>query len=71
MTDTSPTSRERRLIIRAGLFVAGGLLLAALVIFLIGKEGRLFDRQVAFRGAFADVEGLNRDSPVRLGGLSV
>ena len=71
MTDTSPTSRERRLIIRAGLFVAGGLLLAALVIFLIGKEGRLFDRQVAFRGAFADVEGLNLDSPVRLGGLSV
>ncbi len=71
MTEISPTNRERRLIIRAGLFVAGGLFLAALVIFLIGKEGRLFEKQVPFRGAFADVEGLNLDSPVRLGGLAV
>ncbi|HEX4803836.1 MAG TPA: MlaD family protein, partial [Myxococcaceae bacterium] len=67
----TPINRERRLIIRAGLFVAGGLFLAALVIFLIGKEGRLFEKHVPFRGAFADVEGLNLDSPVRLGGLTV
>ncbi len=71
MTEMTPINRERRLIIRAGLFVAGGLFLAALVIFLIGKEGRFFERQVPFRGAFADVEGLNLDSPVRLGGLAV
>jgi phospholipid/cholesterol/gamma-HCH transport system substrate-binding protein len=71
MSTLSPAARERRLIIRAGIFVAGALSLAALVIFLIGKEGRLFDRQVNYRGAFDDVEGLNLDSPVRLGGLGV
>jgi len=41
------------------------------VIFLIGKEGRLFERHAIYRAAFDDVEGLNLDSPVRLGGLSV
>jgi len=71
MTTLSPTGKERRLIIRAGLFVAGGLFLAAVVIFLIGKEGRLFERHVNYRAAFDDVEGLNLDSPVRLGGLAV
>ncbi len=71
MSTLSPAGRERRLIVRAGLFVAGALFLAAVVIFLIGKEGRLFDKHVAYRGAFDDVEGLNLDSPVRLGGLSV
>lgn len=71
MTSQSPAKRERRLIIRAGLFVAGALFLAALVVFLIGKEGLLFDKQVVYRGAFDDVEGLNLDSPVRLGGLAV
>jgi len=71
MTSQSPAKRERRLIIRAGLFVAGALFLAAMVVFLIGKEGLLFDKQVVYRGAFDDVEGLNLDSPVRLGGLAV
>ncbi len=71
MTTLTPSGKERRLIIRAGLFVAGGLFLAAVVIFLIGKEGRLFERHAIYRAAFDDVEGLNLDSPVRLGGLSV
>lgn len=71
MSELSPSKRERRLIVRAGLFVAGGLVLAGIVIFLIGKEGRLFDRQVSYRCGFENVEGLNIDSPVRLGGLSV
>ncbi len=71
MTELSPSQRERRLIVRAGLFVAVGLVLAAIVIFLIGKEGRLFDKQVIYHGAFDNVEGLTIDSPVRLGGLNV
>jgi len=71
MSELSPSKRERRLVVRAGLFVAGGLALAGIVIFLIGKEGRLFDRQVSYRSGFENVEGLNIDSPVRLGGLSV
>jgi phospholipid/cholesterol/gamma-HCH transport system substrate-binding protein len=71
VSNLSPAAQERRLIVRAGLFVAGALALAGLVIFLIGKEGRLFDRQVAYHSGFENVEGLNLDSPVRLGGLSV
>jgi phospholipid/cholesterol/gamma-HCH transport system substrate-binding protein len=71
MSELSPVNRERRLVVRAGLFVGGGMVLAAIVIFLIGKEGRLFDRRVVYRAAFENVEGLNIDSPVRLGGLGV
>jgi phospholipid/cholesterol/gamma-HCH transport system substrate-binding protein len=71
MSNLSPAAQERRLIVRAGLFVAGALALAGLVIFLIGKEGRLFDRQSGYHSGFENVEGLNLDSPVRLGGLNV
>jgi phospholipid/cholesterol/gamma-HCH transport system substrate-binding protein len=69
-TETS-TQRERRLVVRAGLFVTLGLLLFGLVILLIGKENRLFDRQVSYHAYFENVEGLKRDSPVWLGGLEV
>lgn len=71
MSDSSPVRREQRLVIRAGLFVTGGLVLAGLVIFLIGREGRLFDRRVGYHANFDNVEGLKLDSPVRLGGLDV
>ncbi len=71
MTTSSPVRREQRLLIRAGLFVTGGLVLAGVVIFLIGKEGRLFDRRVSYHANFDNVEGLKLDSPVRLGGLEV
>ena len=67
---SSPT-RERSIAIRAGVFLAMGLALAGLVIFIIGKERNFFDRQVTLMGAFADVDGLQLDAPVRLGGLQV
>jgi len=71
MAAETSTQRERRLVVRAGLFVALGLLLFGLVILLIGKENRLFDRQVSYHAYFENVEGLKRDSPVWLGGLEV
>jgi len=71
MAAETSTQRERRLVVRAGLFVALGLLLFGLVILLIGKENRLFDRQVTYHAYFENVEGLKRDSPVWLGGLEV
>lgn len=67
----TPAARERRFLVRAGLFVAMGLGLAALVVMLIGKERRFFDEQMRYRAAFDDVDGLKLDSPVRLGGLEV
>lgn len=66
----NPAEREKRVIIRAGLFIALGLALAAIVVFVIGKERRLFEQQNVYTGAFENVDGLALDSPVRLGGLT-
>lgn len=57
--------------IKVGLFVLAGLLLAALVIFLIGDERRLFEQDVEFRTSFPDVQGLKAGAPVRMGGIDV
>jgi phospholipid/cholesterol/gamma-HCH transport system substrate-binding protein len=65
------TSGERRLALRAGLFVAIGLALAGVVVFFIGQETRLFERQVTYRAYFANVQGLSDQSPVWIGGLKV
>jgi phospholipid/cholesterol/gamma-HCH transport system substrate-binding protein len=67
----NPAERERRIIVRAGLFIALGLGLAMLVVFVIGKERNLFDKQNTYTGAFENVDGLQFDSPVRLGGVNV
>jgi phospholipid/cholesterol/gamma-HCH transport system substrate-binding protein len=67
----NPAERERRIIVRAGLFIALGLGLALLVVFVIGKERNLFDKQNTYTGAFENVDGLQFDSPVRLGGVNV
>lgn len=61
------TSRE----IKVGAFVLIGLMVVGLVVFLIGDESSLFQRHVSFRTSFADVQGLTRGSPVRMGGVGV
>jgi phospholipid/cholesterol/gamma-HCH transport system substrate-binding protein len=72
LVDTqAPAIRERRFLVRTGLFVSGALLLAMIVVALIGKERRLFERSFRYRAAFENVEGLRVDSPVWLGGLDV
>ena len=71
MTTETATQKERRLVVRAGLFVGLALVLFGIVVLLIGKENRLFDRQVRYHAFFENVEGLKRDSPVWLGGLEV
>jgi len=70
-TPLNPAEREKRIIVRAGLFVAIGLSLAGVVVFLIGKERNLFEKENTYEGAFENVDGLALDSPVRLGGLQV
>jgi phospholipid/cholesterol/gamma-HCH transport system substrate-binding protein len=67
----NPAERERRAVIRAGLFVAIGLALAGVVVFVIGRERDLFTEGSLYKGAFENVDGLQLDSPVRLGGLQV
>lgn len=65
------TSKEKRLAVRAGLFVAMGLAVAGIVVFFIGQESHLFRRQVIFHAYFDSVDGLSDQSPVWIGGLKV
>jgi phospholipid/cholesterol/gamma-HCH transport system substrate-binding protein len=65
------TERERRLALRAGLFVGVGLLVAGIVVFVIGRDKRLFEKQVSYRAFFTNVDGLSDQSPVWLGGKDV
>ncbi|NVJ25416.1 MCE family protein [Myxococcus sp. AM011] len=62
---------EKRLALRAGLFVAIGLAVAGVVVFFIGQESRLFQRHHLYRAYFVNVQGLSDQSPVWLGGLEV
>ncbi len=71
MSAESFTARERRLTLKVGLFVLGGLLLAGLVVLLIGRENRLFESQVQYRVLFTNVDGLTEQSPVWIGGRAV
>lgn len=54
-----------------GAFVILGLVLGALVIFLIGDERRLFSSSASFYANFADVQGLKPGAPIRMGGIDV
>lgn len=56
---------------KVGLFVFVGLVLSALVIFLIGDERRLFSTSVNFTTKFADVQGLKEGAPIRMGGIDI
>ena len=71
MTQQTAEQRERRTIVRAGVFVALTLALLGVVVLLIGKASRVFDRQVSYHMYFENVEGLKTDSPVWVGGLEV
>jgi hypothetical protein len=57
--------------VKVGIFVAAGILVASLLIFLIGDERHLFDRAVELRASFNDVGGLRVGGPVRMGGVDV
>lgn len=71
MTQLTAEQRERRTVVRAGVFVALALALLAVVVLLIGKANRVFERQVSYHMYFENVEGLKTDSPVWVGGLEV
>ena len=65
------TAKDRRLALRVGVFVAGALVMLGLVVFLIGRKTRLFEKQVVYEALFANVEGVSPQSPVWIGGLEV
>lgn len=57
--------------VKVGIFVSMGILVGAVLIFLIGDERHMFNRAVHLRANFADVGGLRVGGPVRMGGVDV
>ncbi|MBI2339133.1 MAG: MCE family protein [Deltaproteobacteria bacterium] len=57
--------------IQVGAFVAIGLLLAMMVIFLLGSEKRLFETHYTLVCFFDDISGLREGATVQLAGIHV
>jgi phospholipid/cholesterol/gamma-HCH transport system substrate-binding protein len=57
--------------VKVGAFVALGLGVSALIIFLIGDASRMFESKVEYTAAFEDVEGLAAGAPVLMGGVNI
>ncbi|MEI8086486.1 MAG: MlaD family protein, partial [Paludibacter sp.] len=56
---------------RLGLFVAGGLTLFVLAIFIIGKQKQLFNPVFRLTSTFNNVSGLQIGNNVRFSGITV
>jgi phospholipid/cholesterol/gamma-HCH transport system substrate-binding protein len=67
MSGTS--GKDKRQLVRVGLFLGVALGLGGIVIFSIGSNHQIFEKKVTYRAAFDNVDGLSLDAPVRLGGL--
>jgi phospholipid/cholesterol/gamma-HCH transport system substrate-binding protein len=57
--------------VQVGAFVAVGLLLFMMVIFMLGGEKKLFDRQYHLKARFSNISGLRVGAPVQLAGINV
>lgn len=61
------TSRE----FKVGAFALAGLMCVGTVIFMIGEERKLFEKQLIYQAKFEQVQGLRSGSPVRMGGVDI
>jgi phospholipid/cholesterol/gamma-HCH transport system substrate-binding protein len=57
--------------VRLGLFIAGGLAIFVIAIFLIGKQKHLFDPVFKLTATFYNVSGLQVGSNIRFSGITV
>jgi phospholipid/cholesterol/gamma-HCH transport system substrate-binding protein len=57
--------------IRLGLFIAGGLTLFVLAIFIIGKQKNLFNPVFKLTSTFSNVSGLQVGNNIRFSGINV
>src|SRR5450759_3431233 len=57
--------------IRLGLFVAGGLTLFVLAIFIIGKQKNLFNPVFRLNTTFYNISGLQVGNNIRFSGIDV
>lgn len=56
---------------RVGMFVALGLIIATIAVFLIGQNQKFWDRKVRFQAVYGAVSGLKAGAPVSMGGVDV
>jgi phospholipid/cholesterol/gamma-HCH transport system substrate-binding protein len=64
-------THSQRFKIRLGLFVAGGIAIFVLAIFIIGKQKNLFNPVYKLTSAFYNVSGLQVGNNVRFSGINV
>src|SRR5664279_3471007 len=57
--------------IRLGLFIAGGLAIFILAVFLIGKQKNMFDPVFTLTTTFYNISGLQVGSNIRFSGINV
>ena len=57
--------------VRLGLFIAGGLAIFVIAIFIIGKQENLFDPVFKLTTTFYNVSGLEVGSNIRFSGINV
>jgi phospholipid/cholesterol/gamma-HCH transport system substrate-binding protein len=62
---------ERRREVIVGGFVLVGIAVGALMVFLLGREQRIFEDRFVLRAIFGNVSGIRAGAPVFVGGLSV
>ena len=56
---------------RVGMFVAVGLIIATIAVFLIGQNRKFWDRKVRYQAVYGAVSGLKPGAPVSMGGVDV
>lgn len=56
---------------RVGIFVALGLVIVTITVFLIGQNRKFWDRKVRFQAVYGAVSGLKAGAPVSMGGVDV
>lgn len=54
-----------------GIFVAIGLIAIGLIVFVVGREKRMFESRVSIEAHFPDVAGLAVGADVMLAGVAV
>ena len=62
---------NRRSTIRLGIFIAGGVFLFIMIIYLIGGKQNLFTSSMRITTIFTDVKGLQEGANVRFTGIDV
>jgi phospholipid/cholesterol/gamma-HCH transport system substrate-binding protein len=62
---------DKKIALRVGIFLAIGVMVAMLAVFMLGSKGGLFESKTTLYAHFSDINGLVPGAPVRLAGLDV